>query len=62
MIGPRPALTYHPWPYNQYDEYQKHMFDVLPGVTGMGTSEWSKGGTLARAHRIECVVCSTYES
>ena len=34
MIGPRPALTYHPWPYNQYDEYQKHMFDVLPGVTG----------------------------
>lgn len=34
LIGPRPALTYHPWPYDQYTEYQKHMFDVLPGVTG----------------------------
>ena len=34
LIGPRPALTYHPWSYDQYDEHQKHMFDVLPGVTG----------------------------
>ena len=34
LIGPRPALTYHPWPYNQYDEHQKHMFDVRPGITG----------------------------
>lgn len=34
LVGPRPALTYHPWPYEQYTEHQKHMFDVLPGVTG----------------------------
>ncbi len=34
LIGPRPALTYHPWPYEQYTEHQKHMFDVRPGVTG----------------------------
>ena len=34
LIGPRPALTYHPWPYEQYTPHQKHMFDVLPGVTG----------------------------
>lgn len=34
LIGPRPALTYHPWPYEQYTEHQRHMFDVLPGVTG----------------------------
>lgn len=34
LIGPRPALTYHPWPYEQYTERQKRMFDVLPGVTG----------------------------
>ena len=34
LLGPRPALTYHPWPYDQYTEHQKHMFDVLPGVTG----------------------------
>ena len=34
LIGPRPALTYHPWSFEQYTEHQKHMFDVLPGVTG----------------------------
>ena len=34
LIGPRPALTYHPWPFEQYTDHQKHMFDVLPGVTG----------------------------
>lgn len=34
LIGPRPALTYHPWPLEQYTDHQLHMFDVLPGVTG----------------------------
>lgn len=34
LIGPRPALTYHPWPLEQYTEHQRRMFDVLPGVTG----------------------------
>lgn len=34
LIGPRPALTYHPWPYDQYTDHQKHMFDVRPGITG----------------------------
>lgn len=34
LIGPRPALTYHPWPYNEYIEEQKRMFYVRPGVTG----------------------------
>lgn len=34
LIGPRPALTYHPWPYDQYDDHQKHMFDVRPGISG----------------------------
>lgn len=34
LIGPRPALTYHPWPFDQYTDHQRHMFDVLPGVTG----------------------------
>lgn len=34
LIGPRPALTYHPWRFEQYTEYQKRMFDVKPGVTG----------------------------
>lgn len=34
LIGPRPALTYHPWPYNEYKTEQKRMFEVRPGVTG----------------------------
>lgn len=34
LIGPRPALTYHPWPFERYTEHQRRMFDVLPGVTG----------------------------
>lgn len=34
LIGPRPALTYHPWPFEQYTEHQRQMFEVLPGVTG----------------------------
>lgn len=34
LIGPRPALTYHPWFFDQYTDEQKHMFDVRPGVTG----------------------------
>ena len=34
LIGPRPPLTYHPWPIEEYDEEQLHMFDVRPGMTG----------------------------
>lgn len=34
LIGPRPPLTYHPWPIDQYTPEQLHMFDVLPGITG----------------------------
>lgn len=34
FIGPRPALTYHPWPYSEYTEEQKKMFAVRPGITG----------------------------
>lgn len=34
FIGPRPPLTYHPWPIDEYTEEQRHMFDVRPGITG----------------------------
>ena len=34
IVGPRPPLTYHPWPVDQYTEEQFHMFDVRPGLTG----------------------------
>lgn len=34
LIGPRPPLTYHPWPYEEYTKEQKRMFEVRPGITG----------------------------
>ncbi len=34
LIGPRPVLTYHPWPLEQYTAEQKKRFNVRPGVTG----------------------------
>lgn len=34
LIGPRPALTYHPWTYEEYTDEQRRMFRVRPGVTG----------------------------
>lgn len=48
LIGPRPALTYHPWPFEEYSEEQKQMFAVRPGVTGWAQVngrkdvEWTK--------------------
>ena len=34
FVGPRPPLTYHPWPINEYTSEQKRMFEVRPGITG----------------------------
>lgn len=34
FVGPRPPLTYHPWKYEEYTDFQKRMFDVRPGITG----------------------------
>ncbi len=34
LIGPRPPLTYHPWPLEEYTPEQLRMFDVRPGMTG----------------------------
>lgn len=48
LIGPRPPLTYHPWPYEEYTEEQKRMFCVKSGVTGWAQIngrkevEWNK--------------------
>ncbi len=33
-IGPRPPLTYHPWPVEDYTDEQLRMFEVRPGVSG----------------------------
>lgn len=48
LIGPRPPLTYHPWPIEQYTQEQLRMFDVRPGITGWAQIhgrkdvEWNK--------------------
>lgn len=34
FIGPRPPLTYHPWPLEEYTDHQRRMFEVRPGITG----------------------------
>lgn len=34
LIGPRPPLTYHPWPLEEYTQEQRRMFEVRPGITG----------------------------
>lgn len=47
LVGFRPPLTYHPWPFEEYTEEQKRMFNVRPGITGWAqvngrkTVEWN---------------------
>ncbi|MBO5042287.1 MAG: sugar transferase [Clostridia bacterium] len=43
FIGPRPPLTYHPWPIEEYTDEQKKMFDVRPGITGWAQVNGRKG-------------------
>ena len=43
FIGPRPPLTYHPWPIEEYTEEQKRMFSVRPGITGWAQVNGRKG-------------------
>ncbi len=48
LIGFRSPLTYHPWPWEEYTDEQKKMFDVRPGITGWAqvngrkTVEWNR--------------------
>jgi lipopolysaccharide/colanic/teichoic acid biosynthesis glycosyltransferase len=51
LIGPRPPLTYHPWPYEEYTEQQKRMFEVRPGMTGWAQINGRKA--VEWHHRIE---------
>lgn len=43
FIGPRPPLTYHPWPIEEYTEEQRRMFDLRPGITGWAQVNGRKG-------------------
>ena len=48
FIGPRPPLTYHPWPIEEYTEEQFKMFGARPGISGWAqvngrkAVEWNK--------------------
>lgn len=43
FIGPRPPLTYHPWPISDYTEEQLRMFEVRPGISGWAQVHGRKG-------------------
>lgn len=51
LLGPRPPLTYHPWPIEEYTEEQRHMFDVRPGFSGWAQIHGRKD--VEWNHRIE---------
>ena len=51
LIGPRPPLTYHPWPLEEYTVEQKRMFEVRPGITGWAQVHGRKD--VEWHHRIE---------
>ncbi len=51
LIGPRPPLTYHPWPIEEYTKEQLRMFEVRPGVTGWAQTHGRKD--VEWHHRIE---------
>lgn len=51
FIGPRPPLTYHPWPIEEYTDEQKRMFNVRPGITGWAQVNGRK--SVEWNHRIE---------
>lgn len=54
LIGPRPPLTYHPWPVEEYTEEQLKMFSVRPGVTGWAQVNGRKDVEWNRRIELNC--------
>lgn len=54
FIGPRPPLTYHPWPIEEYTEEQLHMFDARPGITGWAQVNGRKGVEWHKRIKLNC--------
>lgn len=54
FIGPRPPLTYHPWPIEEYTQEQLHMFDARPGITGWAQVNGRKGVEWHKRIQLNC--------
>ena len=54
LIGPRPPLTYHPWPVEEYTKEQFKMFSVRPGVTGWAQINGRKDVEWHRRIELNC--------
>ncbi|WP_332648223.1 sugar transferase [Lysinibacillus sp. 54212] len=35
IVGPRPPIPYHPYKYEEYNDFQRRRFDMKPGITGL---------------------------
>jgi lipopolysaccharide/colanic/teichoic acid biosynthesis glycosyltransferase len=48
FIGPRPPVTFYPKKYEDYTDFEKHRFDVKPGISGLAAirqrevNDWNK--------------------
>lgn len=51
LIGPRPTLEYHPWPFDEYTPVQRKRFMTRPGITGWAQVQGRK--TLAWDQRLK---------
>lgn len=45
LVGPRPPVTYHPYQYNNYDEFKRQRFLMRPGITGLAQISLEDGAT-----------------
>lgn len=54
LIGPRPPLTYHPWPAENYTPAQRRMFEVRPGITGWAQVHGRKDVEWHRRIELNC--------
>jgi undecaprenyl phosphate N,N'-diacetylbacillosamine 1-phosphate transferase len=35
LVGPRPPVPYHPYKYEEYNDFQRKRFEMRPGITGL---------------------------
>lgn len=54
LIGFRSPLTYHPWPWSEYTQEQKKMFDLRPGITGWAQVHGRKTVQWPERIRLNC--------